>query len=280
MSTEQILAMWRMWQEAQGLSDRTIHERASTVGRLLAFSGVEALGLMPMHILAYCARPGLSGASRATYHESIRAYCAWLVKAELRTDNPALKTPSPKRVKSQPRPVQDAHVSDLVARANRARTQTYILFAALAGLRVHEIAKLHGRDFQGDILTVTGKGGKTAQMPLHPILVEEAFHYPSNEYWFHSYTGEAEHVSAHAVSKAIRDTMRRAGFVGKPHQLRHWYGTTLLAEGADLRIVQTLMRHESPATTAIYTRVDVSQQRSAMARLCLPGSDTIPPLAA
>lgn len=261
-----------MWQEAQGLSERTIMERSATVRHLLAFSECEPLAVTPMHIIAFCARKGLSGASRATYHASIRAYCQWLVKIELRNDDPSAKTPSPKRPKSQPRPVQDGQMNDLIHRANRKRTETYILFAALSGLRVHEIAKLRGEDIQGDILTVTGKGGKTAQVPLHARLVAEASRYPSEGYFFPSYTGDGEHVTAHAVSKAIRDTMRRAGFTGKPHQLRHWYGTTLLAEGTDLRIVQTLMRHESPATTAIYTKVDLEQQRLAMGRLHFPDS--------
>jgi len=150
-----------------------------------------------------------------------------------------------------------------------------ILLAALAGLRVHEIAKLHGRDIDltNRILTVTGKGNKTATLPLHPAIVAYAHTFPRDRFWFPSYTNQSTglpHVKASAVSAAIMHTMRRAGVPGQAHQLRHWYATTLLGSGVDLRIVQELMRHESPATTAIYTQVDFRQQRAGMDLLELP----------
>ncbi|MGO2669010.1 MAG: tyrosine-type recombinase/integrase [Microbacterium gubbeenense] len=74
-------------------------------------------------------------------------------------------------------------------------------------------------------------------------------------------------VGPHAVSSAIRHSMLRVGLDGKPHQLRHSYGTELVRAGVNLRVVQQLMRHESPATTAIYTAVDDEQLRAGIATL-------------
>jgi site-specific recombinase XerD len=152
--------------------------------------------------------------------------------------------------------------------ANRRRTRAYIQLGALAGLRVHEIAKIHGRDIDPytGALTVVGKGGKVAVIPLHDDLLALARENPSDAYWFPSYT-RAGHVSSHAVSAAIRGAMIRAGFVGKPHQLRHFYGTELVRAEVNLRVVQQLMRHESPASTAIYTDVDYDQLRDGIDRL-------------
>ena len=268
-----VLDEWRIWMESQALSPRTIHERLATMRNLAGHADLDDLTqITPRAIVRYCGRSGLAPASKATYHATIRAFCQWLIKADYRDDDPTLKTPTPKRGKSRPRPISDDQLDALLAHANRRRTRTYILLATLAGLRVHEIAKLRGDDIAGARLTVTGKGNSTWVVPLHPRLVEEATHHPSSGYWFPTYDPQstAPHVGAHAVSKAIRDTMRRAGFDGKPHQLRHWFGTSLVTSGVDLGVVQKLMRHESPQTTTIYADVHFGLQTDGIAKLHLP----------
>jgi integrase/recombinase XerD len=268
------LITWEAWQRAQGLSARTITERTATVRHLLEHAQTDACGLEPPHIIAYLGRP-MKPATRATYHASIRAFCAWMQRTGVRRDNPADETPRPRRPKSSPRPLSPEHIAAMLAVANRRRTRTYILLGALAGLRIHEIAKVHGADIDpySHALTVLGKGGKVAQVPLHDALIDEARHYPRDAYWFPAYGAQrdAAHVSEHAVAAAIRGTMLRAGFEGTPHQLRHSYGTALVREGVHLRVVQALMRHESPASTAIYTRVDEDQLRDGIAALRMPG---------
>lgn len=268
-----MLTQWQLWMTAQGLSDRTISERLGTVRHLLSCASALPLSLTPEHIQGYLSRP-MSPATRATYHASIRAFCTWMQRTNIRPDNPADRTPRPRRPKSRPRPVEDAQLVAMLESANRRRTRTYILLGALAGLRVHEIAKINGGDIDPytHVLTVVGKGGKVAQIPLHDTLVDEARHYPRDGYWFPAYSKQTpnEHVGAHAVSAAISGAMRRAGIVGKPHQLRHYYGTALVRAGVHMRIVQELMRHETPATTAIYTEVDFTQLRDGIAQLRAP----------
>ena len=143
-----------------------------------------------------------------------------------------------------------------------------MLLAAYAGLRVHEVAKIHGRDIDwfNDSIVVTGKGGKTARIPLHDRLVVLARDMPRDDWWFPSPSRPGP-VRSHAVSASIRRTMQTCGYDGKPHQLRHFYGTELVRAGVHLRVVQQLMRHESPATTAIYTQVDDEQLRAGIAAL-------------
>lgn len=262
--TEQILAQWRIWQEAQGLSERTVTERAATMRQLSKHAELALTNVTPFAIMTFCGRPELSPASKASYHASIRAFYAWAVKVRMMAEDPTQETPRPKRPKSQPRPIQSAHLDALLAHANRKRTRMMILLGAYAGLRVHEIAKFQGEDLDriSGIITVTGKGGKTAMIPAHARVLEEAKGFPREGHWFPAYTAQsnAPNIRPSAVSKAIKDTMKRAGFEGKAHQLRHWYGTTLLERGVDLRVVQELMRHESPATTAIYTHVSMKQR--------------------
>lgn len=275
MKLETVLVSWRLWQESQTLSERTITERAGVITHLLAYTGADPLTITPDNIIRFGARPGLSATTRGTYHASIRAYCTWLIRTDQRDDDPSMKTPRPRRPKGLPRPVPDSSLSALLDKVSRRRTRMMILLAALAGLRVHEIAKIRGEDvdiFNG-LLHVTGKGNKTATIPLHPSIAEEAATFPAVGFWFPSYSkqpGLSPHIRPPAVSSAIMSTMKRAGVPGQAHQLRHWYATSLLKAGVDLRIVQELMRHASPATTAIYTRVDISQQVAGLARLHLP----------
>jgi integrase/recombinase XerD len=269
-----ILHFWRVWQESQGLSHRTIDERAAVITRLVEFSGLHPLQLSPLAIMTYCAQPSLTDTSRATYHASIRAFCKFLVASDQRADDPTLKTPTPKRPKGKPRPVFDNQLELMLATVNRRRTRTMILLGALAGMRVHEIAKVRGEDFDltNEVVTITGKGGSTEMVPLHPDLVREAQQYPRGGHWFPAYASQTDHahISRQGVYAAIKGVMERSGVQGTPHQLRHWYGTTLLDRGVDVRVVQELMRHKSLDTTAIYTMVNLDKRRAGIQLLQLP----------
>lgn len=148
-----------------------------------------------------------------------------------------------------------------------------IVLAAYAGLRVHEIAKFRGEDLDaiGQVITVTGKGGKTAMIPAHPIILELAQTMPKYGYWFPAYSTQtmAQCITSTQVSRVIGNAMKRAGFAGKAHQLRHWYASTLLDEGVDVRVVKEMMRHESLASTEIYTRVSMKKMFEGIAALPL-----------
>ena len=71
-----------------------------------------------------------------------------------------------------------------------------------------------------------------------------------------------------SVSDSISKTMNRAGVPGKPHALRHWFGSTLKEAGVDSLVIKELMGHESLATTAIYVQVPLKMQTKAV--LLLP----------
>lgn len=274
------LAGWRLWQESGNLSERTIKERAGTITKLLAFTGCGPLELQPRHIIAYLTRPGLNNTSKATYHATIRAYCKFLLLSGQREDDPSIGTPKPKRAKTVPRPVEIEQLRatiELVAsrRAHNRRAMMMLLLAAYAGLRIHEIAKVRGEDFDLDagLLYVVGKGSKNAALPIHPYILEKIGDFPRQGYWFPSYTNRGEPVCPHAVANTITRNMARAGFKVTAHQLRHFFGTALVRGGVDLRTTQELMRHENLSTTAIYIQVTDEQRRKAINGL--PALDTL-----
>lgn len=265
-----VLASWGSWQTSANLSPRTIVERERVVRHLLAYAQCGPLEVTADHIMAFTTRDGVSPASRASYHASLRAYHAWLVRTGRRQDDPTLSTPTPKRPKGRPRPVANATLAAMLLRVNRRRTRMMILLAAFCGLRVHEIAKIMGEDvdLEAGALYVRGKGGKDAVIPIHRTVADLAASFPREGYWFPSYTREGP-VRPSAVSAAIHKTMVRVGVQGKPHQLRHLFGTALVRNGVDLRTVQELMRHESLATTQIYVEVSDQQRRRGIDTLSL-----------
>jgi len=58
------------------------------------------------------------------------------------------------------------------------------------------------------------------------------------------------------LAKRFGDGLRDVGVTATPHQLRHWFGSALYTRTHDLRLVQEMLGHSSPATTAIYTAFD------------------------
>jgi site-specific recombinase XerD len=211
-----------------------------------------------------------SAATTATYFSYLMSWHKWLVMMGHRSDNPMFKLQTPRLPSRSPRPVADDDLLRLLSVRVNHRTKVMILLAALAGLRVSEIAVVRGEsiDRSSGRIYVTGKSDKQAWIPLHPILLDVAETMPTTGYWF---PGNSRRpglpVRGKSVSDIIGGAMRRAGIGGTPHALRHWYATTLLAEGADLRTVQELMRHSSIQTTQVYTQVPDARRSAAVDRL-------------
>jgi len=104
---------------------------------------------------------------------------------------------------------------------------------------------------------------------MHRRIVQAAATMPGRGWWFPSNsTRPGQHVNSNAVCDAIGDAMIRADISGgTAHRLRHWYGSNLVASGADLRTTQTLMRHANLASTAIYIQVADGKRGEAIDRL-------------
>ncbi len=201
----------------------------------------------------------------------LRGWFKWLQLVDRRVDNPMVKVKSPKVPERVARPIADTDVPKLLNARMWSSTRAMILLALLAGLRVSEIARVRGQDvdLEARLLWVKGKGRRLRSIPLHPLLIELACTMPAAGWWFPMRGHPPEHMLGKSVSDVIGRTMRRAEVAGTPHSLRHWFGTSLLDDGNDLRTVQELLRHKSIQTTQIYTRVSTDRQRSAITALNL-----------
>lgn len=261
---------YELWQAARRLAPTTISERRRVLTQFHRETGTQPAHADPLTITRWIAgHDAWSDSTIANYVGYLSAWYKWLQAQDHRADNPMAKVGTPKAPQRLPRPVSGRDVQTLLSAPGRMSTHAMILLASLQGLRVHEIAKLRGEDIDRDrqVLRVKGKGKKTAELPLHPLVADWSRRMPARGWWFPSRHYPTEPVQAKSASRTISDQMRRAGVAGTPHQLRHYFATQLLADGADIYTVRDLLRHQNVATTAIYAELPNEVRRAAIDRL-------------
>ena len=278
----QTVREWQLWQRARCHSAHTIAARSRRVVLFAEGVGVDPTTASADDVVGYLARTDVTSGTLATYHAHLKAWFTWLRLTGRRLDDPMLTVPAPRTPRRKPRPLTDDQLKRLLATPMRARTRMMVLLAAFQGLRVHEIAKMRGEDadLQAMQLRVVGKGGVDVTLPLHPAVADamtgpRKANFPATGYWFTSYGGNSSvraggPILARSVSNIVGKAMERAGIDGGPHRLRHTYGTQLVQNGVNIRVVQELLRHASLQTTQIYTGVSFDQQAAALRTLTLP----------
>lgn len=259
-----LMPAYEAWLRSWGATEATIATRMSTC-RTLHREGVDPLTVGPDDLTAWIASHGWSGWTLSTYYSSLRSLFGWLRDAGHRTDDPTRLLRRPRPPRSQPRPLTANQVTALLGDAT-PRVRSYLTLALYAGLRAHEIAKIAAEDVDSETIFVDGKGGQRLHVPTHPVVWEMAQEMPRVGYWFPS-SAERGHVSREAVSHAVGKHMRAHGISGSVHRARHTYASTLLRSGANIRVVQMLMRHQSIQSTQAYTAVDDDERTRAIAGL-------------
>lgn len=250
----------------QGIRERTRRERLRLLTCVADKYAKEPLELSPRELTRFLASYEHPW-TRYDYASILRSFYEWAVFAGHLEVDPTATILMPKLPPNKPRPASLEHLHAVLASPLRRSTRTRIMFAAFAGLRCCEIAQLHSNDFdfEAGTLVVHSKGGRDDVIPVHPVLIERARTYPAG-FLFPSSLGKG-HAKAKSISASISQAFRRLGFPDTAHQLRHLFATQLLREGVDSRIVQTLMRHVSLATTARYLGVEHDQQVAALTHL-------------
>jgi integrase len=171
----------------------------------------------------------------------------------------------PRHPRDQPNPVTDEELRQALERSTDW-WRVAIQLAALAGLRVSEMAQLRREDVTpGWILIRRAKGGDPATVPTHPQLLELVADRPAG--WLLPGAGGGP-VNGRSLPPKARNYFDSIGLPAVHlHRFRHWFATNLLRRGADLRVVQELMRHRSVSSTQAYTQVVDAQRTAAVALL-------------
>lgn len=230
--------------------------------------------------LVACEAEGLARATRARRLSAIRQLFRFAYEEGWRPDNPALQIKGPGRERRLPATLSIDEVDRLLAAAEaapREATRNTCLMQVLyaTGMRVSELVSLPVAAARGDprMLLIRGKGGRERMVPLSPPAraalaawlaerdaAEEAAlakGLPASRFLFPS-RGKSGHLTRHRFYALVKELALAGGVdPGKvtPHTLRHAFATHLLAGGADLRAIQTLLGHADISTTEIYTHV-------------------------
>jgi len=233
--------------------------------------------------LIACEAEGLAVSTRARRLSAVKSLYRFAFEDGLRADNPSLRIAGPGKPKRLPKTLSEDQVTRLIeaarghgrSPADRARNACLMELLYATGMRVSELVGLPVAATRGDprMILVRGKGGKERMVPLSTPartalkywlkIRDEAeekarksgarpspFLFPS--------TGAQGHLTRARFHALIKDFAVEAGISPEavtPHRLRHAFATHLLAHGADLRAIQTLLGHADVSTTEIYTHV-------------------------
>jgi integrase/recombinase XerD len=220
---------------------------------------------------------GLSASSAARRLSAIRQFHKFLCADNLRSDNPTRIVASPRTSRALPKVLSVEEVDKLLslaeAEANAPQDpnkqlnaqRLYVLLELLyaTGLRVSELVSLRRASVLRDaaFITVVGKGNKERVVPMNDRARDAVRAWlaavPPGP-WLFPAKGEDGYLARQVFGRDLKALAARAGISANrvaPHVLRHAFASHLLAGGADLRVVQTLLGHADISTTQIYTHV-------------------------
>ena len=232
---------------------------------------------------------GFKSSSVARRLSAIRHLFRFALNERIRTDDPAAILSGPKRGRGLPKVLSIADVDRMLTKArelaeaadasslHRVRAlRLYCLLEVLyaTGLRVSELVSLPLSASRRDarMIVVRGKGDKERLVPLNDASRQAMADYlaamqaltsakkkslASSKWLFPSF-GESGHLTRQHFARDLKELAAAAGLAPRlvsPHVLRHAFASHLLHNGADLRIVQTLLGHTDISTTQIYTHV-------------------------
>jgi integrase/recombinase XerC len=247
------------------------------LGELPSLASISAM--RPADFRAYLAkraRDGIDRASLARAMSVLRGFVRFLERRGLASTTALAVLRSPKLPQGIPKPlsIDDAAGSlDAAAEVTRTPWQGKRDTAVLAllygcGLRIAEALGLtHSEAPLGDMLTITGKGGKQRQVPVLPAVRKAVADYlaacphplgKDGPLFVGARGGPLSPRSVQRQMEALRRHLQLPD-TATPHALRHSFATHLLGAGGDLRAIQELLGHASLSTTQRYTSVETER---------------------
>ena len=248
------------------------------LGRSVAGSATEDV----RRYLGHLSRRGLRPATVARRLSAIRQLYRFLYAEGKRKDDPAAIIEGPKRARALPKTLTLAEVDHLLhvaaqsdpqaplpLRLRAARLYCLVELLYATGLRVSELISLPASAARRDarVLVVRGKGNKERLVPLNDAAKSSMTDYlallrqsggAAGSKWLFPSFGESGHLTRQHFARDLKTLGAAAGLRAaqiSPHVLRHAFASHLLHNGADLRVVQTLLGHADISTTQIYTHV-------------------------
>lgn len=288
--TEEIAEIVREYRQylmlEKALSGNTIEAYLTDLDKLLSYFLLEAVDPVKAsldnleHFVSGLHDIGISARSQARIISGIKSFYHFLIFSDYTEDDPTELLVSPRMGRHLPEVLSVEEIDLLMSAIDRSakegqRNRAILETMYSCGLRVTELCLLKLSDYfpNEQFIKVEGKGSKQRLVPISSSAVHEISLYlpdrdlltikPGEEdYLFLSRRGT--HLSRIMIFHLIKELVQTAGIkkTVSPHTLRHSFATHLLEGGANLRVIQVMLGHESIATTEIYTHINREQLRS------------------
>lgn len=264
----------------RAMSRNTVASYSSDVGRFLEAVPCAPELMTPEDVETYLqSRSSISKRSQARLLSSIRSFFSWLVIEGTVSDNPCDLVDFPKLGRYLPEVLSVEEVDAIISGVDttgwqglRNRAMLEMLYGC--GLRVTEAVELRISClyFDEGFVRVIGKGNKERLVPVGEMAADAVNAYleqrpmpydsSADDLVFLNRFGKS--LSRQSVFKMIKLQALAAGVRKEisPHTFRHSFATHLVENGADLRVVQEMLGHESITTTEIYTHIDTRKWHS------------------
>lgn len=265
MSTwNEAIASWGQYMTASACSVETIKQRTYYLRRVAGDLGGTPAEVTAQTLVAWLAAHDWAPNTLRAYRGALRAFYGFLMRRGDVEVSPAHQLPMVKVPRGRPRPAPE-EAFRLAMRAGDDRARLAIMLAGVCGLRRGEITRTKREDLEeaigGHVLRVVGKGGHVRLVPVPAELVRE-IHSREPGWLFPSPVTPGGHLTPHHLGKIVSRCLPDGLTT---HTLRHRCGTVALeASGGNLRVVQELLGHAKPETTALYTEISGSALRSAV----------------
>jgi len=219
----------------------------------------------------------LKRSSLARKLAAIRSFLQFCVARGWLRENPARVVATPRQERRVPSFLSEEEVVDFLEapRSNRPldlRDRALLELLYATGIRVSELVGINDEDvnFEERLIRVRGKGKKERLVPFGRVAADRLSAYlrarpgllkerVGEKALFLNYQGKR--LTTRSVERIVDKVIRLAAWRKKisPHSLRHSFASHLLSRGADLRVIQELLGHESLATTQKYTHLDLAR---------------------
>ncbi|CAM1333268.1 tyrosine recombinase [Tenacibaculum aestuariivivum] len=268
----------------RGLSKNSVDSYTRDIKKLVAFTNTLTPKIAPLHIstsvvkqFIYNSSKTLNPRSQARLISGIRSFFDYLIFEDYRKDNPTDLIESPNILRKLPDTLEKEEIDALInaidlSHPQGERNKTIIETIFSCGLRVSELINLQLSDlfFDDGYIRVLGKGNKFRFVPIHSTTIAYINFYittirskikpkeKEEDIVFLNRRGKRltrQMIFIILKNLAIKTNLKKS--IG-PHTLRHSFATYLLKHGADLRVIQQLLGHESITTTEIYVHLDTS----------------------
>lgn len=265
------------------LSPNTVAAYCSDVSDFLSAIGKDPRGACADDVTDYFRERSefLSKRSQARVLSSLRVFFDWLVMEGEREDNPCDSVDAPKLGRYLPEVLSVGEVEAIIGSVdvrswNGLRDRAILEMLYGCGLRVSEACSLKLSEVYGKegFVRIIGKGDKERLVPVGQPALDALAAYldvrpePSSpaydDFAFLNRFGKP--ISRVAVFSMVKRQALAAGVRKEisPHTFRHSFATHLIENGADLRVVQEMLGHESILTTEIYTHIDSATWQKAV----------------